>query len=448
MRRLIFNGLRSAAIRDEMAKTRTWRGAAVAGAAVTALAVVGCSSGSSSSSSAAGASSSAAAVSGSAAPSAGGSAASGAAVKVGLLDPTTGLQPNLSVKPAVTAAVDYINSQLGGIGGQPVSIVDCPTDGTPEKVITCANELVQDKVAAVFDGWEISSGSALPILTAAGIPLVGPTSDNSVTNAATKDTYYLGPDEAEFAIAPLQAYAKEGEKSLVDGFPDVPIAHSFVNGFLAPIAKETGVSYDSVYYNGTSPNIQVMAQTIAAKNPAVGGINNEIDEGFCNNVITALRSAGFKGTIQASTCTQFLTAIGSSAGSVAVFSAAWLPQMASYAPASIQANLKTAGQYLAKYQPASQQNYYSYELFGAMATFAQALTAAHATITGPGVNTALLSTKNFQSFLGGQISCDHTLWPNSSACSNQIVVANSQSNGTLKPVGGSMITVETSLIPK
>ena len=67
------------------------------------------------------------------------------------------------------AAKYYINSVMGGVNGRPIDIVNCDSDGSPEKNISCANNFVQAHVVAVVDGWDQGMNSEYPILHSAGI---------------------------------------------------------------------------------------------------------------------------------------------------------------------------------------------------------------------------------------------------------------------------------------
>src|ERR1700749_2659066 len=69
---------------------------------------------------------------------------------------------------AATAAVDYINKNLGGIKGRPVQMTTCATLGTSESMISCANKAVDAKADIVIKGAETAAESGVPIITGAG----------------------------------------------------------------------------------------------------------------------------------------------------------------------------------------------------------------------------------------------------------------------------------------
>ncbi|WP_163549027.1 ABC transporter substrate-binding protein [Candidatus Frankia nodulisporulans] len=73
---------------------------------------------------------------------------------------------------AAQAAVDRANSALDGVGGHPLRLVTCATDGSPESSQNCANQLVAEKPLAVVGGIDFGTQAAMPIYESAHIPYV------------------------------------------------------------------------------------------------------------------------------------------------------------------------------------------------------------------------------------------------------------------------------------
>ncbi|CAO5165115.1 ABC-type branched-chain amino acid transport system, periplasmic component [Frankia sp. AiPs1] len=73
---------------------------------------------------------------------------------------------------AAQAAVDRANSALDGVGGHPLKLVTCATDGSPESSQNCANTLVAAKPVAVVGGIDFGTQAAMPIYESAHIPYV------------------------------------------------------------------------------------------------------------------------------------------------------------------------------------------------------------------------------------------------------------------------------------
>ncbi|MFN2609000.1 MAG: ABC transporter substrate-binding protein [Acidimicrobiales bacterium] len=77
------------------------------------------------------------------------------------------------VRTDAEAAVAYANAELGGVGGHPIRLVTCATDGTPESSQACATKVRQANPVAVLGGIDLGAASSIPVLATAGIPYVG-----------------------------------------------------------------------------------------------------------------------------------------------------------------------------------------------------------------------------------------------------------------------------------
>jgi branched-chain amino acid transport system substrate-binding protein len=112
-------------------------------------------------------------------------AATGEPIVVGMVNQENtpvGSFPELSL--AVQAAVDFVNEQLGGVGGRPVRVELCNTNFSAEGSTACGQKFAEQQVAAVLGGIDIF-GNAVDVLEANSIPYVGgiPVSGQSVTGA-------------------------------------------------------------------------------------------------------------------------------------------------------------------------------------------------------------------------------------------------------------------------
>jgi branched-chain amino acid transport system substrate-binding protein len=373
--------------------------------------------------------------------------AAGKPIKVGFFSPDVGVGGSPEAGYAEEAAVTRINEQMEGINGRPLEVSVCHTDVAPEKNISCANEFVQDEVVAVVDGFDAGSGAALPILHDAGIPIVGPVAWTTEGEGDTKADFF-GPSQAVFGIGPLQSFKAQGQTSVTFAAGDIPAGRGYLDGFVAPAAKKIGLNFKAVYYPLVNPNFQSIASTIAASNPDVGGVPGTTDEGQCTALVEALRSGGYDKSIFAGFCTAFIDAMGpQAAGEVQVYSSIWLPQMRDYAPSAIQQQIDTAVEDLDKVGDPSKHGFFTYATYAAWMTFAEVLRGVKGPIDTASITTALDEVKNLQSFLGPKITCNHTKWPNSSACSNELIVATLQEDGSLKPNDeGGFLAVSPSIL--
>jgi branched-chain amino acid transport system substrate-binding protein len=90
-------------------------------------------------------------------------AASGSPVVFGLLNIESGPVTFPEVREAEEAAVKYVNAYKGGIGGHPIKIVSCVTDGQPSTSQRCANQLADQNPVAILGGADTGAPGAIPV---------------------------------------------------------------------------------------------------------------------------------------------------------------------------------------------------------------------------------------------------------------------------------------------
>ncbi len=85
---------------------------------------------------------------------------------------------------AIQAAADYVNAELGGLGGRPIEIVLCKTIVSPDDSQRCANELSADGVELAIstinffgNNFSIYQGSDIPVLVVTPVTIADFTSE-------------------------------------------------------------------------------------------------------------------------------------------------------------------------------------------------------------------------------------------------------------------------------
>jgi branched-chain amino acid transport system substrate-binding protein len=362
------------------------------------------------------------------------------------MSPTEGTTANSQVDPAREAGVDYVNNKLGGLRGHQVQIVNCVTDGTPEKAISCANSFVQAKVLAVLDLLDPSAGSAYPILASAGIPIVGGVAQNAVTDVKTPDAVNLQQPDAAYAIGPMQLFHQMNVKKLSLADVDTPTNEQYIKSFVAPIARELGISFTPVFYESAAANYSLMAASLLAVQPDLTGMVDALNPGQCQAILQAIRQDGFKGPLLAGPC----DTTGPDAVGAIEYSASWQPEASKYASPVIQKELSDTTVLLQKYvNEDSSIGSQSYHLVGQIVTFALGVNSVKGPLTSASILSTLKGLKNFPAFLGPNITCNGSIWPDSDACTDQLLLLQVQADGSLKPTGAAgFYTVSPSLLPK
>ncbi len=149
-------------------------------------------------------------------------AATGEPIKIGMInqeDTPLGSFPELRL--GAQAAVDWINAELGGVGGRPIELVTCTTQFNPEQSKACAQEMVEEGVVAVAGGIDITSNGSIPVLEQNGIPYVGGIPVNLDEMQSPVSFQFSGGMAGAF-VAFAQHAADEGASKVVIAYSNYP----------------------------------------------------------------------------------------------------------------------------------------------------------------------------------------------------------------------------------
>lgn len=366
-----------------------------------------------------------------------GTKASGEAIKVGLFNPSKGPATQPGVTTGKQAAVDYINNQIGGINGRPIEIIDCGIDQTaPESTVSCANQFVEAGVVAAIDGFNAESAAAVPILTAAKIPLVGQIPFSTITGASADNRVYFGPPPAAFLVGFMQQLKADGKNSLTLANADLPQAHQVFDGLMKPLGAQLGIEVKSVYYPPAGPNFTQLASQLAEGSPDAAGLMTAPNDNVCTKLAQSLRSVKFEGTIFLAACTDFIGTLGQQAVGAQTYSPFWQTPALDSTPAEVKGNLETAQKFID--DQSGTAGFYAYGTFSILADFATTVGNAELSdYTGPSILGALKAVKDYQSFIGPKLNCGKPTSPN---CTTEMLLFNVVADKKTEPATGGFIT--------
>ena len=370
---------------------------------------------------------------------------SGEPVVIGFVNSEGGAFSVPEMRVGSEVAESVVNEQLGGIGGRPLEIVRCATDGSPESSIDCANQLVEEGVVAVHLGTDLGSDALVPVLDDAGIPIIGHV-QLGIAGMFDENSFYLGSAALAYGAAALQFYSDLGAETITWFFPDVPTSRVFTDTVLTPAATAMGIEYKSVYYDAASPNFPVLAATAASETPDVSGALAATD-GQCAELISALRGAGYQGHILAASCVGLYDAVGDDAIGVHTDSDHWNPGDIESAPAAKQEDLEL---YAAAMRAADEEDLVEGNAvisFADTINIARILSTIEGAIDGSTVAAALRATTDFDAFAGPTITCDHTVIAGNSACAASILFYEVQVDGSIRAVTEDFLDVAAALAP-
>ena len=355
--------------------------------------------------------------------------ATGDPIKIGFVNLEGGAISLPELRIGVQTAADYINAH-GGAANHPLQIIPCNVDGTPEKSIDCANQLVGQGVSLIFEGYDPSSDAMLPVLDSAGLALTGhaafgpqqQTSDNA---------FFFGTANPSFTAGFLDYYAKSGAKSIMMFLPDNPAFRDADKTLVGPLSTLLGLDTQTQFYDA-SVNWESLATTALAKNPDV--VATVAPDPDCLGLLGAVRSVGYGGEVFLGACTLFLVADPKDAVGVTTTADLWKPTDLAAPPADKQAQLQL---YLDTMKSAGHSdivNGFAWDYFSDTMNLAAVLGSINGDVTPAAVKDAFKKTVGLDSFMGPTISCDHSAWPGQSACGNHVLLYKVQDDGTQKAI--------------
>src|ERR687898_265309 len=372
-------------------------------------------------------------------PTSAGTEATGEPIPVGFVNSEGGAFSVPELRVGNEVAEDYINDHLGGVNGRPLQVTRCVTDGSPEASIDCANQFVEEGVVAAVEGADLGGDAMLPILADAQIPLLGHVQFGP-GRMFDDNAYYFGAAALAYGAAALRFYADEGAESVAWFLPDEPSSHAFTDTVLEPTSDQLGLEYMTVYYDAASPNWAVLAATAVSEGPDVSGSIAATDA-QCAEMIAALRDAGYQGRILAASCVGLHDALGDKAVGVDTDADHWNPNDLASAPADKRAELE---EYAAVMRAAGHEDLIAGNAiitFADMINLSRILATIDGPIDGPAAAAALRATKDFDSYAGPTISCDHTVIPGNSACSTDLLFFQVQDDGSVEAVTDDYVDV-------
>jgi branched-chain amino acid transport system substrate-binding protein len=137
--------------------------------------------------------------------------ASGSPVVFGLLNLQSGPVTFPEVAEAEQAAAKYVNQYRDGIGGHPIKIVLCATDGQPATSARCANQLLNDHPVAILGGADTGGPGSIPVWQRAKLAYLGGIPFTKTLHAKTAAIIYTsdtqGTATADAVLAPVMKNA-------------------------------------------------------------------------------------------------------------------------------------------------------------------------------------------------------------------------------------------------
>jgi branched-chain amino acid transport system substrate-binding protein len=216
-------------------------------------------------------------------------AATGTPVTIGLIHDGGGQgvnqQADLEVQGA-QLAIKYINDYRGGLAGRPIDLFVCGNQSTPAGAQDCANQMVEKKVAAVV--WPFTGqGSSVPILTGAGIPIIG------ISGASTEELTTPGVFLLTGGFpATLGAYAQDAKDHNYKKFAmlinDVPALTQGIPALGGPAFQKAGVELKLESAPVGTPDLTPQLQDAISQGADAVGVTGDVT--FCTAFLKAYQT--------------------------------------------------------------------------------------------------------------------------------------------------------------
>ncbi len=223
--------------------------------------------------------------------------AKGTPVKIGLItDGKTSGTDNTIETPVTEAAVKWINQYRNGVGGHPIDLDICTDGGDPSKSADCANQMIQDDVAAVVFGSNQFALNSWTPLHDAGIPVFIFAAGTPQLLADTASTFVFGAGPSAFQNLIIGTAKAQKTKKATAVVIDVPAATQI---FADPsVYKKAGLDFSMVPVALGTADMTPQMQKVVTDNPK-GVVHVVGNDSFCIAAFNGLRTAGFEGKVTA-----------------------------------------------------------------------------------------------------------------------------------------------------
>jgi branched-chain amino acid transport system substrate-binding protein len=191
-------------------------------------------------------------------------------IRVGFLNVDSGpigAMPELHTSTA--GAFEFINAELGGVGGRPVELVPCLLSNpmSADEAQGCARMLVGSGVVAVLGGIGLANGPALSIFADNGIPYVGGIPVNFDEMTSPVSFQFSGGSPAAFTAFAHDAVEREGAERVSILYAEYPSIQTAALDYGADVARALGAEVTEVAFPMVSQDYVAPVQKALESRP-------------------------------------------------------------------------------------------------------------------------------------------------------------------------------------
>ncbi len=168
-------------------------------------------------------------------------------VKIGMINIEESIAGSFpEVRAAAAAAIEFINTELGGVDGHPIEFLPCVTDFNIEASQACAQQMVSDEVVAVAGGIDITSEGSVPVLEQNGLPLVGGIPVGSIEMSSPVSFYFSGGGPGAFAGLAFHAVTESNASKVAIAYGDFGSFTIAAREFGADVVERQGAEVELI----------------------------------------------------------------------------------------------------------------------------------------------------------------------------------------------------------
>ena len=221
--------------------------------------------------------------------------ASGTPVVLGVLNIESGPVTFPEVYQAEQAAVAYVNDYKGGIGGHPIKLVHCATDGQPSTSQRCANQILDQKPVAILGAADTGSPGAIPVYQRANLPYLGGIAFTPVEQNDPDAAIFSSISTGDNAAMSVYAAKKLGVKSAAVIYTSDTQGTASALGTIVPTMMNAGITkITKIAVPPTSSDVSSAVATATSASPDLVYVDTPA---ACPNVLSSLKQLGYTGKI-------------------------------------------------------------------------------------------------------------------------------------------------------
>jgi branched-chain amino acid transport system substrate-binding protein len=213
-----------------------------------------------------------------------------------------------------TAFASYINDELGGIDGRPVTVESCDDFGDPAKTTQCLNNLVDGGVVGFVNNSSLAFGAnALPTMEQKGLVNMGGWPVSSAEYSS--DHEFLTSPGASGSYPSLAVFMKaQGADSLAMMYSNTPSGQAAADQIKALWESLGGGEFTGVEFDPTAPDLTPAVAQVKKADP--DGLVLAVGEGAAARLFQSVEVAGIDAIVGATAAASGKAVQDAAAGSM------------------------------------------------------------------------------------------------------------------------------------